>query len=314
MPIRSAGHNSRSFESPVTHENIVRKVFAHADLYVNEISFSVPSDHKEIMRIALGEIGVLARQIDNESHGILFKVTGITGIKKSLNHLRERNLIADQFYQKIVEQFPKAYGGNLDLLSVDDNISDLDFFQNTLRLHEQRSLSALETFLNQPVVQRQEAINGTQKSIIEGTLIDILDHFQSMPSAVVALEAIQLIDKNELDEIERLFLKKHDLLDDIEFLRKIFQHPCPQNRAMGDYTAIDKPEGISEGQVYFWKNGFGTGVLSEPQGLLGLTARNDGTALPITKEATVQYIRTLIDREKTKLEERIKTDLSGIKD
>ncbi|MDP1607854.1 MAG: hypothetical protein Q8L98_00910 [Chlamydiales bacterium] len=175
MLIRSAGRNSRSFESPVTDENIVSKVHAQSNLYVNTISFNVSSDHKEIMGIALGEIGVLARQIDTEFHGILFKVTGITGIKKSLNHLRERNLIADQFYQKIVEQFPKAYEGNLDLLSVDDNISDLDFFQNTLGLSEQSSLSVLEPLLNQPVEQRQEAINGTQKSFIEGTLIDIFD-------------------------------------------------------------------------------------------------------------------------------------------
>ncbi|MDP1608479.1 MAG: hypothetical protein Q8L98_04090, partial [Chlamydiales bacterium] len=171
MPALNPGFNSRSFESPVTHENIVRRVYAESDLYMNIISFNVSSDHKEIMRIALGEIDILASQIDMESHGISFKVIGITGIKKSLNHLHERNLIADQFYQKIVEQFPKAYEGSLDLSSVDDNISDLEFCQNTLGLLEQRSLSALETFLNQPVVQRQEAINGTQKSIIEGTLI-----------------------------------------------------------------------------------------------------------------------------------------------
>jgi hypothetical protein len=116
---------------------------------------------------------------------------------------------------------------------------------------------------------------------------------------------MELISKNtEITEEEQTFLKKNDCLGGVEFLRTILKHPHPQNRAVGDPTTGIVPEGVKDEQVYFWNNGFGTGVISEPQGLLGLSAGNDGTAPPITKKATIDYINVLINKEKTVLEKR----------
>ncbi len=154
----------------------------------------------------------------------------------------------------------------------------------------------------------EEAINAIQKNLIEGTLRFTFNDIQSIYPASIALKAIEFINKkDELIEEEQVFLEEYDLLEGIDFIRKILMHPCPQNRAVGDPTTGFE-DGIKEGRVYFWRNGFGTGAISEPQGLLGLSGRNDTSALPITREATIYYINQLINEEKAMLEEKNKKE------
>ncbi|PIS00431.1 MAG: hypothetical protein COT84_07485 [Chlamydiae bacterium CG10_big_fil_rev_8_21_14_0_10_35_9] len=296
--------NIQYFHAQVNSESIIRSVTASSNIWRSTISFKVPSNYKEVVRVALQEIGTLVNY-DTEHSGTWFQVIEIVNIKKSLDVLLARNLIAYQLYQRIVRQFPLAIGGNINLSSeIVDPASILQDSPGRISPVERVDDSVSVPFQAQELIREQEAINGTQKNIIEAILKDIFDSFQSITPAVIALEAIKLINKSELNGEEQAFLQKYDLIEEIGFLRKILHHPCPQNRAVGDPTTGVGEEGIRDGRVYFWNNGFGTGAISEPQGLLGLTARNDATASPITKEATVQYINSLIDKEKIKLEER----------
>jgi hypothetical protein len=160
----------------------------------------------------------------------------------------------------------------------------------------------------------QEALNGVQKNIIEGTIKFILDD-------IITLKPIQA--RKTLQEIRYLTLNLDGIEKDVwgstRQLVDIIVHPYTQNRAQGDGNAywhkalngrppISQEEisscqtGVSNGIVYFYQSGFGSKILTEPQGLLGLTSRNDSSAPEVTKESTLRYILKLIDNSISDLE------------
>jgi hypothetical protein len=137
------------------------------------------------------------------------------------------------------------------------------------------------------------AINEIQKSIIESFVNFIFDEVEQTNIPVKLLDAM-------LDPALTQEVKTPALLEIVTKVHEILNHPCPQNRYVGEPSAASgKVDGIIDNDVYYWTNGFGSTVMHEPRGLLGLTARNDSTALPITKEAVVDYIRTLILKKKS---------------
>lgn len=165
--------------------------------------------------------------------------------------------------------------------------------------------------LERPVLvsdQMPESINATQKNIIEGFLSFAFESFQNITPASIAMRALELISIEKLNKEDHIFLEKNDLSSEVESIRAVLQHPYPQNRAVGDPTTGVGPEGVKDGRVYFWRNGFGTGALSEPQGLMGLTARNDSSAFPISRKATVDYIKTLLKKESLRIIEKNKIE------
>lgn len=298
------GHNSQSFNPLVPESNFVAEVSASSADGLNKIRFKVSAHHKEVVKRCLEKSAVGAVEIDLGSHGTWFQVIDLVDIKKSLDRLHERRLITEDFYQTIVTRFPKAYGGTLDLSSV--MLSATPIIQIDMDLEDifARSMALLECI---PEFQSETitAINETQKNILEGTLRYVFEDIRGIDPARDALKVMKLINQDtEITEDQRVFLEQYDCLNGVEFIRKILKHPHPQNRATGDPTTGEGPEGIKEGRVYYWNNGFGTGVSSEPQGLLGLSARNDGTTPPITRESTVTYINSLIKKEKGLLVER----------
>lgn len=325
------GHNLKYFDPLVPWTSFVAKVTASSNRYINTIGFRVPTHYKEIVKHCLNEAAVGATEHEAGEYGTWFNVIGLVNIKKSLDRLHEKSLITNAFYHTLVEQFPKAYGGTLNLSSMSitqlanvnplESIFALGIPQCPTSLLTLRDTSirieplGIEDEIETPLIDftfidpsyeprvQPKAINETQKNIIKGTLSYIFEDIQHIHPAGDALRVVGLISKKtELTKKEQAFLKKYDCLDSVKFIRKILEHPYPQNRAVGDATTNEGIEGVKDGQVYYWKNGFGTGVKSEPQGLLGLSARNDRTALPITREATIDYINELIGKEKTALE------------
>jgi hypothetical protein len=324
------GQNLKYFDPLVSSLNFVAKVTACSNRYTNSIGFRVPTYYKEIVKQCLNEAAVGATEHEAGEYGRWFNVLGLVNIKKSLDRLHEKSLITHAFYHTLVEQFPKAYGGTLNLSSMTitqlTNVNPLESIftlgisqlstslvlrDNSIRIEPLGIADEVETLLidftfidpsYEPRIQ-PKAINGTQKNIIEGALSYIFEDIQRIHPASDALKVVELISKkNELTKKEKAFLKKCDCLDSVKFVRTILEHPYPQNRAIGDATTNEGVEGVKDGRVYYWKNGFGTGVKSEPQGLLGLSARNDETALPITREAAIDYINELIGKEKIALE------------
>jgi hypothetical protein len=107
-------------------------------------------------------------------------------------------------------------------------------------------------------------------------------------------------------------LERRGVWDSVKNLRNIINHPCPQNRYNGDgnaywhgvlrgRTPITQAEigscrsGVSNGIVYYYKSGFGSQILTEPQGFLALTSINDTSSRPVTKEAVVDYVKKLVN-------------------
>lgn len=133
-------------------------------------------------------------------------------------------------------------------------------------------------------------LNGAQKNIIEGILSFPFDSISELLSREEKLRALELMMKPRLSEDDKKFLKAVDMVAVIGQVRDILAHPYPQNRAQGYSSDIAVPAGHVSYRTP-------TGFASEPQGLLGLTARVDGTHSAPTKEQVCQYIAKLINEK-----------------
>lgn len=147
------------------------------------------------------------------------------------------------------------------------------------------------------------AINETQEYITRVVLDSYLDDILACEPDV-AINALNMI----LAPVaptgeEMLTFKQCDIASNIYTVRAIMDHPCPQNRTTS-YPYFGAP---SDPNMVVYKNDQGDPEF-EPRGLLGLTARNDNTALTVTKEAVVAYIRKYINEairlQTAKLESR----------
>ena len=135
------------------------------------------------------------------------------------------------------------------------------------------------------------ALNNIQKEILDALLqsiVETCDEFKPEER----LKILKAIVSSKIDTETRHMLKDIDMLDYVYQQRAILSHPCPQNRNVGDHTAASNREnGVINGMVYYWHNGFGSRVKHEQQGLLGLTAKNDDKTAPVTKLDVVDYVR-----------------------
>ncbi len=155
------------------------------------------------------------------------------------------------------------------------------------------------------------AINETQKRILEGYLQfpfeeiveSLSDEIESSSLIINAYKT--MVSPGSLPEIlpglltrSTLIFSRNEVWGSIEAVRKLFRHPCPQNRRVGDSSAASgSTDGIINNEVYYWEDGFGGILKHEQQGLLGLTAKNDSSALPITKDAVINYTIQLINQQ-----------------
>lgn len=112
------GYNSKYFSAIHPSENFISKVEASSSKYSSRISFNVTASLKLAVRQCLNEIGKRFNENDFGKFGTCFTIFGFKKIKKSLDGLCVKHLIDDHFYQTLVEQFPKAYGGTLNLASI----------------------------------------------------------------------------------------------------------------------------------------------------------------------------------------------------
>src|SRR5579862_2516768 len=162
----------------------------------------------------------------------------------------------------------------------------------------------------------QRNLNALQKQDIDALICGEYGELKEITNleplkAIQALRAIIVNRPLTPNEINQFI--HQNVYSNIFTIRKILSHPCPQNRNRGDAGAADaltgypRENGIYNGKVYFWKPAtIGLGEEAriemtipdcEDVGLLGLTARNDGSTPPPIKEDVVQYIKELINNE-----------------
>jgi hypothetical protein len=154
-----------------------------------------------------------------------------------------------------------------------------------------------------------EALNETQKTIIAAwlkyPLKDIVSSLKEFPFQIVYA----------LQELLLNYLREKDILKPVwssfEEIQQILLHSCPQNRRVGDPAAAHyQLDGITRDEqgvewVHYWTvDDSGNSITaSERRGLLGLTAKNNETAPPVTKQAVIDYIKRLVGKVSTKAEQ-----------
>src|SRR5579872_446515 len=167
------------------------------------------------------------------------------------------------------------------------------------------------------------SLNGAQKNIIEGTLHFIFDELNEISSAK-AIKALEAIVSENISDNEVTAFKQQSLwLECIEPIRTITNHANPENRA-DTYPYVEEQKvgfsmyKIGRERIKFF-NSSGDAVLlngriisktnivrkyatdfiiaKEPQGLLGLTSREDNDTPPVNKEVVVEYIKQLVAQE-----------------
>jgi hypothetical protein len=87
------------------------------------------------------------------------------------------------------------------------------------------------------------SLNGLQKSIIEGTLNTYLEDIAKLKPND-AIEALKTVTENYISSEEKKTFENQKILDDIEFIRRILLHPCPENRNIS-YPYVGQEEGYS---------------------------------------------------------------------
>lgn len=137
------------------------------------------------------------------------------------------------------------------------------------------------------------ALNGVQLNILEGFLNFPLDDIKERVDERKSIAALQLMlsDERTFSQHETK-LKEWDVYDPIKQVREILLHPSPQNRAENNpyFKTPSDPRIVVyevEGDEY---------AHYEKKGLLGLSARNDNTAAPVTKEDVVLYIHSHVTK------------------
>lgn len=159
----------------------------------------------------------------------------------------------------------------------------------------------------------ERSLNDTQRHIIEATLNFVFNAINELKPKL-AIRALYAILGEEVTSRDFQIFISQGTLKSLQQITSILKHPYPQNRYHGDGGAYWKKvlngrdpitqdeinsiqSGVSHGLVYYYKAGFGSEVLTEHQGLLGLTARNDDTSLPVTRDAVINYIQYLVKKE-----------------
>jgi tetratricopeptide (TPR) repeat protein len=133
-------------------------------------------------------------------------------------------------------------------------------------------------------------LNYTQQQILDAILDQTLledSDYQSL-KAHEAIQVLESIIDDEKFNKNKSLLNSLNVLDIVLQIRRILKHECPQNVSQTHYDT-------KVGYVCY-KDFYGKRIV-EKKGLLGLTAKNDSTAEPVTKRDVVKYITDVIERE-----------------
>jgi ankyrin repeat protein len=140
-------------------------------------------------------------------------------------------------------------------------------------------------------MQNRHELNDTQKYILKTYFMSIAEYLTDFePLLAIKILKAMLAPQLSKHEIERY--QALELWESIQQIRSIFSHPAPQNRSES-YPYYQAPK---EADMVVYKNEQGVAAI-EVKGLLGLSARNDSTSPPVTKESVVNYLTDLIQEQ-----------------
>lgn len=140
----------------------------------------------------------------------------------------------------------------------------------------------------------QCVVNSITLNIVES------DHV-STQHAILALRSVR---NNALYTTYHSLLESLDLLvEQIDRLREIYSHPCPQNPHVGCPYLGYGDDGYDEcaDEVVLSTGEQGSTIIRMKRGLLGLTSLNDTTTVAVTKRDVINYVGRLLDTELVRL-------------
>ncbi len=130
------------------------------------------------------------------------------------------------------------------------------------------------------------ALNAAQKQNIDSILEVSLDFSSQQPEiAVIALKSMLA---DVIPSADSELLRSENLFSSVNEVRMMLAHEYPQNKCVGDEMTTGMEDGVFDGAVYYCQGGE---LLSEPQGIFGLTALNHKDTPAATKKDVRNYIR-----------------------
>ncbi len=127
-------------------------------------------------------------------------------------------------------------------------------------------------------------LNQTQAALLKTILDEGFNNIlASNASDALKIAAIYAIGLPHIPETLGLQLTEHNILKSVEFLHKIYNHPNPQNRAVGQIAPVQY------GYVS-WQDKDKNEIISERVGLLSLTARQNPNEQAVTKKDVTDAI------------------------
>ncbi len=149
-----------------------------------------------------------------------------------------------------------------------------------------------------------KSINELQKRIIDGTLaFPIQSICELEPNQ--AIDVLRCLLTREVSPEALLLIVSLNIEDEVKFFHDVMLHPCPQNRSTS-YPYFGQPNDPS---MIVYKNQDGRPAF-EKRGLLSLTANNDEST-SVTKEATCNYIVSVVEAEINKLSQPCHSAISA---
>ena len=139
-------------------------------------------------------------------------------------------------------------------------------------------------------------LNSLQKEMLEASISFLFDSIKDCGDSALGLSALNAISDDEVFNNNREKFERANILDAVELLRQILQHPNPQNRSTGSPYVGQEPG------MAVWRDPVTKSIKKEPLGLLSLTTQQRPEDEPTTKADVVNFIGQVIERYKAELQ------------
>ncbi|MFN7038346.1 MAG: hypothetical protein ACK4OM_02080 [Alphaproteobacteria bacterium] len=133
-------------------------------------------------------------------------------------------------------------------------------------------------------------LNSIQRNTLTEYSNDHLEAFRELDPEISIKALVSITNDNLYNQSSEEF-QYYNILENVDAIRLVFSHPFPQNRAASG-VYLPNPEA---GYVYFYDDQ--RNIQKEPQGLFGLTGRNDTTASHVSRSDVISFFNLLIDAE-----------------
>lgn len=278
--------------------SLIKKIkFNHSLNQCQVFFFLPPAYHEPIIKILNAQW--ISYRCHEEGIQIFSIFQNPIPVTKTFKILEYNNYISAEFIKQIFDSNHKAYK-SLNYLSIRHYVQNSPSTYQLYSYHSQLmpSYSLFWFPLCRLSAQGLNPINPTQKTIVIGTLNFIFDSLAKFSPKIV-LRCLNALTLTTISNIEKEDFERLEVWDEIEQIRTILSHPCPQNRGVS-YPYFDKP---ADEQMIVYKDAQGKPAF-EQAGLLGLTVHNDKETF-ITKQGLVRFIYDLIDEQTLKQYQKI---------